>query len=166
MWIGSKLFKDTEKQDRLTNTEKDVPVMKWYIGASSLLGAVWWICTTWAGSGITENFIPTGIPWKGFNDGILTFEEFVAQFLRWDEVFGFGSHFLWMAYLFWDLRAAGMLQEGWLKVVTLMLVGVPVIGPGATLGLAWLFREHILASRTHKGALTQEKVKRLHGKSA
>ncbi|KAK4169846.1 Neuroligin-4, X-linked [Cladorrhinum sp. PSN259] len=167
LWFISRFFKNTEKQDRLTNTEKDLPVMKWYIGAGSLLGASMWISTTWPiGAGIVENFVPTDIPGRGFNAGTLTFQQFIVQFMRWDQVFGFGSHLLWMAYQFWDLKAAGMLQEGWLKVVGLMVLGVPVIGPGATLGLAWLFRENILAHRTHKGALTMESVKRLHGKTA
>ncbi|KAK3988377.1 hypothetical protein QBC44DRAFT_101898 [Cladorrhinum sp. PSN332] len=147
LFILSRFFKDNSN-DSLTNTEKDLPVVKFYIGASSLLGAAWWISNTWLGAGIIENFIPTDIPPRAFNAGTLTFQDFLVQFMRWDGVFAFGSHLLWMAYQFWDLKTAGMLEEGWLRVVGLMLAGVPVVGPGASLGMAWLFRENILATRT------------------
>jgi hypothetical protein len=88
---------------------------------------------------------------------------FAAVFLRWDEVFGMGSVLVWLGYLFWDLRAAGMLREGWLTVVGLGVVSVFVVGPGATVGLGWLWREQILATRRHNDALTLESVGRLHG---
>jgi hypothetical protein len=70
---------------------------------------------------------------------------------------------VWLAFLFWDMQKAGMLKEGWLRTVLMGCVLVPLVGPGATLGIGWLFREQILATRRHKDALTPESVARLHG---
>jgi hypothetical protein len=89
----------------------------------------------------------------------------MRELLRWDEIFAFGSHLVWLGYLFWDLAVAGMLREGWLRVVGLGVVSLLAFGPGATIGMGWLWREQILATRRHKYALTPESVGRLHGEA-
>ncbi|KAH6855970.1 hypothetical protein B0I37DRAFT_395815 [Chaetomium sp. MPI-CAGE-AT-0009] len=143
LWaIGRVCFKDEMETDKVYRTQRDLPVMRWYVGGLGLVGV-----------GLWEVFGPVGLP-RDMGD----FGGFTGQFLRWDEVFGLGSLLVWLAYLFWDLRAAGMLREGWLRVVGLGLVSVLVVGPGATIGMGWLFREHILATRRHKDALTPESV--------
>ncbi|KAL2015409.1 hypothetical protein VTK56DRAFT_5533 [Thermocarpiscus australiensis] len=161
LWAVSRLFRDTTPTDKLYRTRRDLPVMRWYVGAASALSAAVWLWA-WAagpGYGIRGVFVPGAVP----RDVLPSLTEFTRQFLRWDELFGFGSHLLWLAYLFWDLRSAGMLREGWLRVVVMGIVSLLLVGPGATLGLGWLFREHILATRRHKNALTPESVGRLHG---
>lgn len=158
--IGRLFVKDTVASDKLYATQRDLPVMRVYLGAASALAAGVWVWTVWlSGSGgLTGVFVPEGLP-----RSMPSFEAFAGQFLRWDEVFGFGSHLLWLGYLFWDLAAAGMLREGWFTAIGLGLISVLLVGPGATLGLGWLWREHILATRRHKDALTPESVGRLHG---
>lgn len=158
--ISRLFFVDTVVEDKVFNTQKDLPVMRRYVGGASLLAAAvwWWSLFFTPGGGLREVFVPVALP---RNMGGLM--EFAGQFLRWDEVFSLGSHLVWLAYLFWDLRVAGMLREGWLKVVGLGVASVFVFGPGATIGLGWLWREHILATRRHKDALTPESVGRLHG---
>ncbi|KAL2132247.1 hypothetical protein VTI74DRAFT_4042 [Chaetomium olivicolor] len=161
LWAGSKMRRDTMTEDKLCRTEADIRVMRWYVGGASVLGAVVWWWAAWFGEGgVKAVFVPGGLP-RRF--GTLT--EFTGDFLRWDEVFSFAAHLLWLGYLFWDLRVAGMLREGWLSVVMMGLVSLVVVGPGATVGLGWLWREHILATRRHKDALTPESVGRLHGKA-
>ncbi|KAK3294210.1 uncharacterized protein B0H64DRAFT_418187 [Chaetomium fimeti] len=155
--IGRLLFKDEMETDKVYRTQRDLGVMRWYLGVLGVLAAgVWW--WSWWGVGLAEVFVPVGLP-RSMGD----FYGFAGQLLRWDEMFGLGSLLVWLAYLFWDLRAAGMLREGWLRVVGMGLVSVLVVGPGATIGMGWLFREHILATRRHKDALTPESVGRLHG---
>ncbi|KAK3307212.1 uncharacterized protein B0T15DRAFT_167512 [Chaetomium strumarium] len=51
-------------------------------------------------------------------------------------------------------RVAGLSVLGSVGSDRAGLVSVLAVGPGATLGLGWLWREHILASRRHKDALT------------
>jgi hypothetical protein len=155
--IGRVCFADEMETDKVSRTQRDLPVMRWYVGGLVVLAAgVWW-WSAWE-FGLREVFVPVGLP-RSMGD----FGEFAAQLLRWDQVFGMGSLLVWLGYLFWDLRAAGMLREGWFRVAGLGLVSLLVGGPGATIGMGWLFREHILATRRHKYALTPESVGRLHG---
>jgi hypothetical protein len=160
IWVISRLFfRDTTATDKIYHTQKDLPVMRLYVGTASALAAgVWW--WAWVGCGLREAFVPVALP-----RSMPSLEAVAGQFLRWDEVFGMGSHLVWLGYLFWDLRVAGMLREGWVRVVAVGLVSLVLVGPGATLGMGWLFREHVLATRRHKDALTPESVGRLHGEA-
>ncbi|KAK4148552.1 hypothetical protein C8A00DRAFT_19628, partial [Chaetomidium leptoderma] len=161
LWALSRLRSDTMATDKISRTQRDLPIMRWSVGGASALAAgVWWWAWMVGGYGLREVFVPVALP-----RSMASLAEFTAQFLRWDQVFGFGSHLLWLAYLFWDLASAGMLKEGWATAVGLGLGSVFVVGPGATVGLGWLWREHILATRRHKAALTPESVGRLHGAS-
>lgn len=157
--IGRLCFRDTVATDKLYHTEKDLPVMRWYVGAASALAAVVWVGTVWGAGmgGISGVFVPSALP-----RSLPSLVEFMGQFLRWDEVFTFASHLVWLGYLFWDLAAAGMLKEGWLTAAGCGVASLLVAGPGATVGMGWLWREHILATRRHKTALTPETVGRLH----
>jgi hypothetical protein len=165
-WGISRVFlRDTTERDKVHRPLRDLGVIRGCVGGVSLwaAGVWWWVlgsCFS-SGGGLAawrEVFVPVGLPRS--MDGLAGF---AAAFLRWDEVFGMGSVLVWLGYLFWDLRAAGMLREGWLTVVGLGVVSVFVVGPGATVGLGWLWREQILATRRHKDALTLESVGRLHG---
>ncbi|KAL2165007.1 hypothetical protein VTH06DRAFT_303 [Thermothelomyces fergusii] len=159
LFVGPRLFlRDTMTVDKVSHPLRDLPVMRRYVGAAAALSAVVWWRTMLGPGGLVAVFAPAGLP-RSEHD----LAHFTAEFLKWDEVFAFGSHLLWLAYLFWDLRGAGMLREGWLRVAGLGLLSLVLFGPGATLGLGWLFREHILATRRHKHALTPESVWRLHG---
>ena len=163
LWVlSSFVFKGTttpamDKGDR-TQQEDLLTVRVLYVGTAGVLGAgVWW--WSLAVYGFREVFVPAGLPVSMAGD--LT--GYTGLFLRWDQVFGAGAHLVWLAYLFGDLKAAGMLREGWFRVVGLGLLSVLVVGPGATVGLGWLFREYILATRRHRDASTPESVGRLHG---
>ncbi|KAK4176461.1 Neuroligin-4, X-linked [Triangularia setosa] len=158
----SRLFKDTVSGDKISNTAKDLPVLRGYVGLASLLAAaahIWGKAGgyDYAGMGL---FLPGGIP-RRYGD--LT--EFAVHFLRWDYLFGLGTHVVWLGYLFGDLAKARMLKEGWGNVMAVVVVGVLTVGPGATVGGAWLFREEVLARRWHRDAVMAESVGRLHGES-
>ncbi|KAK4652081.1 hypothetical protein QC762_000120 [Podospora pseudocomata] len=158
----SRLFSDTVNQDKINNFTKDLPVLRIYIGLGSIIAAA---AHVWGRNGGVDPahwglFFPGGIP-RHYGD--LT--SFAVNFLKWDYLFGFGSHIVWLGYLFWDLRQAGMLREGWGNVMGLVVAGLVTVGPGATIGGAWVFREGVLAKRWHKDAVTVESVGRLHGGS-
>ena len=53
-------------------------------------------------AGFWQVFVPRGLP--GDSGDLAVFR---VEFLRWDQVFGFGSHLVWLVYLFWDLKVAG-----------------------------------------------------------
>jgi hypothetical protein len=158
LFFISRIWNDTTEEDKYKNTGRDLPVIEWSVGLASIFSAALWIwSTSLSPTRMQQVFIP-----KGLLKDIDSMWIFAAEFLKWDEVFGLGSYLLWLAYLFWDLKVAGMLKEGWLKVVGLGLLCLYCFGPGATIGAGWLFREHILATRRHKDALTLESVGRLH----
>lgn len=67
------------------------------------------------------------------------------MFLKYDEVFCFGSAAIWVLLCFWDLKREGRLTAGWAKVLVVfggMSLG---LGPGAGLVGMWGWREDILA---------------------
>ncbi|ROV87398.1 hypothetical protein VSDG_09693 [Cytospora chrysosperma] len=66
--------------------------------------------------------------------------------LRCDEVYSFGSSFLWLIYMFFDLYAAGMVGSRSLLVSALLPLLVVATGPGTALVIGWCWREHVLSS--------------------
>jgi hypothetical protein len=63
--------------------------------------------------------------------------------------------YIWLALLFKDLKTAGMLDVSVFKLATLALGSTLLAGPGATILAAWMWRENILATRRHKGAVVR-----------
>lgn len=66
------------------------------------------------------------------------------------------SSLFWTVLLFTDLKQAGMLRWSWLSLVGMFGVSAVLVGPGASLGLMWLYREYTLATKRHKGALVKD----------
>lgn len=66
--------------------------------------------------------------------------------LQCDEVFSFGSSFLWLIYMFFDLYAAGMVGTGSLIVCSLLPFVAAVTGPGTAFVLGWCWRERVIFS--------------------
>lgn len=120
----------------------------------SLAVGVWW--WTWVGSGasakgVVRLFVPRGMP----AGELPRLEAFAAEFLRWDEMFVFAGVLGWLGYLFAELGVVtGVL--GWMGVVGGGLASVVVLGPGATAGLGWLWREQVMFKRREKEVLLRE----------
>ena len=70
-----------------------------------------------------------------------------------------GASFLWLLYLFGNLKKAGMVGDSWLSIIIKGTVMLLLAGPGVTVGLGWLWRERILATMWHKDALVPGKEK-------
>ncbi|KAK0662145.1 hypothetical protein QBC41DRAFT_235292 [Cercophora samala] len=160
MFVLSRFVRETVNQDKIDNTEKDLTVLRWYVGLGSVLAAGGHVWGKMAGAAGWGFLLPGGIP-----RGCADLTSFSVSFLQWDYLFGFGSHVVWLGYLFWDLARAGMLEEGCGSVMGVVVGGLVTVGPGATVGGAWLFREGVLAGRWHRDAVTVESVGRLHGGS-
>ena len=65
---------------------------------------------------------------------------FTREFLKFDEAFLFLNTFLWLAYPFWDMKHAGMVQKSWMELLLWTIGATFVLGPGAAAGLGWLWR--------------------------
>ncbi|KAK8071479.1 monooxygenase [Apiospora hydei] len=142
----------TVSLDRLYSPTRDMPVIRWTILTLVAFSAAVWQYTLWCHDqpSIACVFVPA-LPISSGAE--LSLEAAYVELLKWDWA-GFGaSHFIWIALFAWDLKAAGMARVSWL-VLGLCAAGVTAVGgPGAFLGLAWLYREEILAKRRHKDAV-------------
>ncbi|KUI69855.1 hypothetical protein VM1G_04788 [Cytospora mali] len=67
-----------------------------------------------------------------------------------DEVYSFGSSFLWLIYMFFDLYTAGLVGTGSLFVSAFLPLVATVTGPGTAFVVGWYWREQVLSS--HKSA--------------
>lgn len=65
------------------------------------------------------------------------------------------SHFsVWLALLFWDMKYARMMTKGWFTIAAYAVGSTLVFGPGAMIGLGWLWREDVITHKRHWAAVT------------
>jgi hypothetical protein len=132
---------DTVREDQPHNTDRDLLTINYTIGTLCAVSmATWHYTFFYAPYSMTTLFTPN-IP------GTHTGDEHIRLFLQFDEMFCIIVCVLWMLYLFSDMKKAGMVDDSWvsivLKAVAIFLIG----GPGVTVGLGWLWRERILATK-------------------
>ncbi|KAK0708063.1 hypothetical protein B0H67DRAFT_494899 [Lasiosphaeris hirsuta] len=132
---------------------RDLLAVRVCIGVSVVLGASVWLWTRFSAPlSMATIFAPTGVP----RLSLPSLTAFSGQFLRWDEVFVFGPMLLWLAYLYEDTKRAGLLQASWLSLIPLAAAAVIALGPGAAVGLGWLWREEAILARHEKDTLMLE----------
>ncbi|ERF70332.1 hypothetical protein EPUS_07597 [Endocarpon pusillum Z07020] len=139
--------------DRMQNPKRDLWAIRITIGSLTALSAAVWLSTLYQalrfGFSLSALFFP--------NDDIHTYLGGVRNMLVWDQLCFSLSSLLWMLYLFSDLKRAGMVRRSWSFVLG-VLIGASVFGgTGAAVGVAWLWREEVLASRRHKDAVVKAK---------
>lgn len=66
--------------------------------------------------------------------------------MQCDEVYSFGSSFLWLLYMFFDMYAAGLVGMGSLAASCCLPLLAAVTGPGSAFALGWYWREQVLSS--------------------
>jgi len=144
------LVPDTVQADRLAEPKRDMPWIRATVGATVAVSVlVWWYTFTRAPFPAAAIFLPSwDVPTR---DWMRT----VCNFVQWDYVFMSASALLWLGYLFADLKRAGMVEESWVVVVGFAVLATVVGGPGAAVGLGWLWREEVLATRYHKAAVVE-----------
>ncbi|KAF2418752.1 FAD/NAD(P)-binding domain-containing protein [Tothia fuscella] len=167
VWISLSTFvlsyvvPDTTVSDRFTVPDRDLPAIRYTICIlSALSAAVWiWTCLTKAPQlNVFALLLPERLPNQSTD-----FVSFAREFLRVDALSLYGNTFLWLAYLFWDLKYAGMVETSWIRLGLYLTLSTIVLGPGATAGLGWLWRENVLATRRHKDAITVDNLRRKSG---
>lgn len=146
------IMPDTVQKDRLNNVNRDLPTINYTILSLCALSAGTWLYT-FAKSPFSmfTLFVPDVA-------GAKTGDEFIRLFLQFDEIFSMGACFLWLLYLFGDMKSAGMVTDSWLSILIKGVATLVVAGPGVTVGLGWLWREHILATKWHKDAIVPGKA--------
>lgn len=146
------VFPSTILQDRFNNLTRDLPAIRKTIIPLCIFSTTVWQYALWfSGSSPVDIFVPVvhGV-------ANLTFEQLFAETLKWDQVFFALPNVLWIVLLFSDMRAAGYIRDGWLKLGFYAVALTAIGGNGTMLGTAWLYREEILATRRHEAAVLQE----------
>ncbi|KAK0614945.1 hypothetical protein B0T17DRAFT_372787 [Bombardia bombarda] len=155
----SRLFADTAARDSLHAPKRDLPLIRAYVGTAVTLAAgawvwAWFWSLTEGGASMAAIFIPTASPQS---TSVASLTRFNELFLQYDHIFVIGTALVWQAYLFGDLKAAGAVQVSWPSLFLRGAASLLVLGPGATLGLGWLWREHVVASRAVNSAAAKKR---------
>lgn len=142
---------DTVQEDRIKNPNRDLPTIKYTIYSLSAISVMtWWYVLYNAPFSPVALFVPQIVEMK-------TGDEYIRTFLQFDEIFSMGACMLWLLYLFGDLKKAGMMDASWASIVGKGILTFVAAGPGVTIGLGWLWRERVLATKWHKDAVVSGK---------
>jgi hypothetical protein len=150
------IIPDTINYDRIHATERDWPTIRFTIGSFVALSAATWIYTlSHSPFSLCELFVPRlEIPH--------TLVENLRNFIQYDFLFTSGSALLWLGYLFYDMKKAGMVNTSWSRIIPMAALTTLALGPGAAVGLGWLWREQILAIKRHKAAVVSKASRELN----
>jgi hypothetical protein len=124
------IIASTIQLDRLTNVTRDIPILQYTAKTLAVISSA-----TWIGTSFSHLLLGSSSP---------------ATPLSTTELLLYGSSLLWVLYLFSDLKRAGMIDQSWLVLVGASSV---LLGPAATVALAWSWRETLLATKRHWGAI-------------
>lgn len=134
---------------------RDLILVRLSVGLPVVLACTVWMWTRLASpSGLADIFIPSVAPSSALPD----FTAFCGQFLRWDAIFVLGPTMVWVGYMLTESKNAGLLDVGWIKLSLGALAITAMVGPGATIGLGWWWREEVIAAKHEKEVLLQEVV--------
>ena len=143
---------DTVHKDKLDQTERDIPTITYTIGSlCALASTVWWYTLYSAPYSLKTIFIPNLAPGQ-------TGEEYIRMFLQVDELCVMAACFLWLLYLYGDLKKVDMMADSWISILLKGVASLVALGPGVTVGFGWLYRERLLATKWHKDALVPGKA--------
>lgn len=137
--ISNTLLTQTGRLLRLKNTISVSPrTMLWVLG--SISASVWIYTVAASPHSISTIFIPEAGPQSEFI-------RHTRKALQADELGAFLASLLWLSYSFFDLHTAGLVDNSWLFYAASLPVVTVCVGPGASLILAWYWREKIISGR-------------------
>lgn len=148
-WAGSHLRTDTMNKDRLCIPRRDLLTIRATVGVTVAISAMAWWYTLFS---FPVSMVQLFIPRRVMGDPA-DIDDYINVFLKWDELLLFTNSFLWLAYLFWDLKVAGMVKTSWSRLLVSGALALVTLGPGAALGLGWLWREQGITFGRHWGAV-------------
>lgn len=61
--------------------------------------------------------------------------DILRNFVQYGHLSCFAGALLWLAYLFNDLKHAGMVEQSWMRIVISAIMTTLVLGLGAAMGL-------------------------------
>jgi len=166
-WCFSRWVRSTIVSDRLRAPLRDLGFIRLTVLVPAVVSMVTWLVTlVQAPLDVSVIFIPQELlsvlsSYFGSHTRLTTTTDFphlIGRFLQYDYIFLFSSVYVWLCYSFWDLRAAGMLKEGWPRFFAFSMLALMVGGPSVACAGLFLWREHILVTRRHWGAITKQNL--------
>ena len=154
-WLLSTfVVRDTTKHDRLYNPRADLPALELL---SDVLLAVSAVSYQWVRWHSSDPLFLRDIFYRGISNPfkqISSLEQGAATVFRYDCICIWTGALFWLFLLFTDLKRARMLELAWIRLIIYGGMSLVLFGPGATLIAGWMWRERILATKRHWGAVT------------
>lgn len=145
LWIGV-------ANSLLSSLATSVPALKSSVLASPRLllatmcaisSSIWIYTLASSPYSLSDVFIPDSAVYSDFVGH-------TRKAMQCDEMYSFGSSFLWIVYMFFDLHAAGLVGVGSLAVSALLPLVSVLTGPGTAFVIGWYWREQVLSSHKSK----------------
>lgn len=131
------LLEDSTPFDKLYRVKADLPFIRWVVRLLVVVSAA-----TFQYLRVTE----TGSVFPAFSNLRSTGQQM--------GIIDIGA-LVWLILLFKDLKKARMVENSWALLLAGYIISTLLIGPGATLLVAWLWREEVLATKRHWAAVTE-----------
>ncbi|KAI1261856.1 hypothetical protein F5Y18DRAFT_440025 [Xylariaceae sp. FL1019] len=148
-WAG--LFPRTIQHDRLHDVTRDLRTIRRTVVTLSFISASTWQYALWGEGAPVRSILAQLITLLS-----LDFEHVSTDIIHCDQVLFALASIIWVALLFADMRATGHVRHGWLTLIPAAIVLTALGGSGAMLGIAWLYREEMLATRRHRSSLEHD----------
>lgn len=140
--VKARISKDSMHEDSMGNQKRDLPYIRGCVYTLSTISAMTWISAHLSSSPLIS--LRSG--------GILEPNSVGVVF----------SSLFWVGLLIYDVKNAGMVNNKWVKVLTIGFAVSLFAGPLVAVALGWMWREEVLASKRERHAITSE---RYEGKS-
>jgi hypothetical protein len=131
---------DTAQKGHAGNSNRDLSTIRFTIRSLCALSAVtWWYTLHTVPCSWAKLFIPSIAAGQ-------TGDEYIRMFMQLDEIFAMSACFLWLLYLYGDMKRVGIMDDSWINIVSKGTILLVTLGPGATVGFGWLYRETLLSN--------------------
>jgi hypothetical protein len=131
---------DTAQKGHAGNSNRDLSTIRFTIRSLCALSAVtWWYTLHTVPCSWAKFFIPSIAAGQ-------TGDEYIRMFMQFDEIFAMSACFLWLLYLYGDMKRVGIMDDSWINIVSKGTFLLVTLGPGATVGFGWLYRETLLSN--------------------
>jgi hypothetical protein len=155
-YILSQFVEDTTGTARIYQPTADMPYLRQAYAFAALCSAstYWYVY----GSAWNSSISLLDIFFKDISQVTTMAPLFdgAAKVLRYDHLWSFSAGLVWTLYSFGDLKRAGKLQAGWLRILGVSICATLAAGPGTAMALMWAWREETLSESTRSEILKED----------
>lgn len=129
---------------KIRGSKPNFPSVRATLGALATVNtAVYWYTLYASDLPLLEILVPKYLILSPQDPGVA-----LRTIIQYDFICSFGAGYLWLAYHFWDLKAAGVCSVSWIRILGTAVVTSTIFGPGTMFLLGWSVRERFLATST------------------